>query len=174
MPAAGKCLINARDLGLSIKDWAESNLTKSMFKNPYEAAFKLVEAEFLMPIEEIGAREVDITKGQVLSFKARLKELNKNINTGSLFSNKFVESFWQTSHAGKKDPVIASVLRNMQGTDYNFRASTQLSTSLMKSLMDSIHKESVSRGILNEIGVVGSLQVKKAEKRMRELNLVKK
>ena len=170
MPAAGKCLINARDLGLSIKDWAESNLTKSMFKNPYEAAFKLVEAEFLMPIEEIGAREVDITKGQVLSFKARLKELNKNINTGSLFSNKFVESFWQTSHAGKKDPVIASVLRNMQGTDYNFRASTQLSTSLMKSLMDSIHKESVSRGILNEIGVVGSLQVKKAEKRMRELD----
>jgi len=52
--AVGACLINAKELGEEIKKWANLPKVKSTFRDPYEAALKLVETEFLMPLEEIG------------------------------------------------------------------------------------------------------------------------
>tara|TARA_R100000008_G_scaffold19771_1_gene10206 strand:- start:785 stop:3478 length:2694 start_codon:yes stop_codon:yes gene_type:complete len=149
---ASVCLPNARDLGKKIKKWAESPKVKQTFRDPYEAAMKLVESEFLMPLEEIGLRANDITKGQLRSYEHRLKELNTAISRGNL-GNAFVTSFWQTSHQGKKDPVIGSVLRNMQRSDFYFREQSSTNKNLMQGIMGSIEKESISRGIISKMGI---------------------
>ena len=97
MAATGKCLINARDLGLEIRKWSKLPKVKRTFKNPYEAAFRMVETEFLMNIEEIALRDVDITKGQVEAFKLRLRQLNERIDRGKLGSI-WATTMWQTAH----------------------------------------------------------------------------
>ena len=162
--AVGVCLPNARDLGKKIKKWAESPKVKETFRDPYEAAMKLVESEFLMPLEEIGLRANDITKGQLRSYEHRLKELNTAISRGNL-GNSFVTSFWQTSHQGKKDPVIGSVLRNMQRSDFYFREQSSTNKNLMQGIMGSIEKESISRGIISKMGIKTS-GVQKEMKRL--------
>ena len=149
---ASVCLPNARDLGKKIKKWAELPKVKATFRDPYEAAMKLVESEFLMPLGEIGLRNNDITKGQLRSYEHRLKELNTAITRGDL-GNAFVTSFWQTSHQGKKDPVIGSVLRNMQRSDFYFREQSSTNKNLMQSMMKSIENESIARGIISKMGI---------------------
>jgi len=163
--AAGVCLPNARDLGKEIKRWAQLPKVKATFRDPYEAAMKLVEAEFLMPLEEIGLRNNDITKGQLRSYEHRLKELNTAISRGDL-GNAFVTSFWQTSHQGKKDPVIGSVLRNMQRSDFYFREQSSTNKNLMQGMMGSIEKEAISRGIISKLGIKAS----GVQKEMRKLD----
>ena len=162
--AVGACLINAKELGEEIKKWANLPKVKSTFRDPYEAALKLVETEFLMPLEEIGLREQDITKGQLRSYQHRLKELNTSIDRGNL-DNTFSTSFWQTSHYGKKDPVIGSVLRNMQRSDFYFREQSSSNKNLMQSMMKSIENESISRGIISKMGIKTS-GVQKEMKRL--------
>ena len=162
--AAGVCLPNARDLGKEIKKWANLPKVKATFRDPYEAAMKLVESEFLMPLEEIGLRQNDITKGQLRSYEHRLKELNTAIAKGNL-GNAFVTSFWQTSHQGKRDPVIGSVLRNMERSDFYFREQSSSNKNLMQGIMGSIEKESISRGIISKMGIKTS-GVQKEMKRL--------
>ena len=117
---ANVCLPNALKLGEEIESWANSKKAKNTFKEPYSAAFRLVETEFLMSIQDIGARKTDITKGQLGSFKQRLTDLDALISKGTLDS-AFSTAFWQTSKFGKKDPVIGAVLREMQKSNFYFR-----------------------------------------------------
>jgi len=165
MAATGSCLINAKLLGDEIEKWVELPKTKATFRDPYEAAFKLVEAEFLMPLEQLGIRSADITQGQLSSFKSRLTELNQSIQRGDL-GNKFAVSFWQTSHYGKKDPVIGSVLRNMQRSDFYFREQTAFSKNHMQSITLDIEEVAKNRGIIQETGV----SLKQAQREARRLD----
>ena len=169
MAATGKCLINARDLGLEIKKWAKLPKVKKTFKNPYEAAFRLVETEFLMNMEEISLRDVDITKGQIEAFKLRLKQLNQNIDKGKL-GNVFATTFWQTSHHGKRDPVIGSVLRDAQKTEFFDKASLTTYKTLMQNMMKDIERESVDRDIISGRGVFAGFSTRKAQKEMRKMD----
>ena len=103
---ANVCLPNALKLAEEVESWANTKKAKNTFKEPYSAALRLVETEFLMSIQDIGARTTDITKGQLGSFKQRLTDLDRLISKGTLDS-AFSTSFWQTSKFGKKDPVIS-------------------------------------------------------------------
>ena len=151
MAATGKCLINARDLGLEIRKWSKLPKVEKTFKNPYEAAFRMVETEFLMNIEEIALRDVDITKGQVEAFKLRLRQLNENIDKGTL-GNIFATTMWQTSHYGKRDPVIGSVLSNAQRTEFYNKANMTNDKTLMHGVMKDIELEAIDRDLIKRPG----------------------
>lgn len=165
MAVAGKCLVNARNLGVEIESWANLPKVKRTFKNPYEAAFRLVETEFLMPLNDIALREVDVTKGQVESFKLRLKQLNESIDKGKL-GGTIATSMWQTSHYGKKDPVIGSVLRKSQKTEFYTKASFTTNKTLMQGIMKDIESESISRGIIDR----GGFSTRKAQREMKRMD----
>ena len=91
---ANVCLPNTKKLGEGILEWAEKAHVKKTFVNPYDAAFKLVESEFLMALPELSGRDVDITQGQLRSYKARLDALDGYIRDGSLgSSSKFAQFF---------------------------------------------------------------------------------
>ena len=107
---------NVQSLIEGIEEWAGKNKTRFFFKDPYEAALKLVESEFGAPLEDMIYNR-DMTKGQVGSFKSRLGELNNMVEKGQM-GNKFSQVFWQTSHMGKKDPIVGSVLRNMSRSTF--------------------------------------------------------
>ena len=165
MAASGVCLINASKLADEIFKWAKLPKVRATFKDPYAAALKLVEAEFLMGVEEIGVREVDITQGQLRSFKYRLKELNESISEGKLGSG-LATSFWQTSHYGKKDPVVGATIGNMQRTDFYKRSTDSANKTVIGVLMDGIKKEAISRGLVTEMG----LKVSGVQKKMKQLD----
>ncbi len=139
------------DIVKSIDDFAKSEKNKSYFKDPLEAAVKLFETEFKAGLDEV--RQVpDLTIGQASSFKARLKELSESVSKGQIDS-KFAQVFWQTSHLGKKDPVIGSVLRNMQRSGFYFRANELRDKNLVKSLFGSLMSESLNRGLSTKLGI---------------------
>jgi len=96
-----------------IDDWASSDIAKSNFRDGYDAALKLVDNIFQVDIETL--TQVPITDGKIEMYKSALKDLNNRIEKGTL-ANSFSTSFWQTSRFAKKDPVIASLLGNMQRT----------------------------------------------------------
>jgi len=162
---ANVCLVNAKSLGEEIVKWAEKPKVKAAFRNPYEAAFRMVDTEFLMSLDDIAARDVDITKGQLKMFKSRLSDLTESIEKGTL-DNKFATTFWQTSHYGKKDPIVGSVLRNMQLSNFYFRSNESNDKHLMREMLKSLENESISRGIVSRFGLMkGS-----AQKRMQQLD----
>ena len=162
---ANVCLPNALKLGEEIESWANSKKAKNTFKEPYSAAFRLVETEFLMSIQDIGARTTDITKGQLGSFKQRLTDLDRLISKGTL-DNAFSTSFWQTSKFGKKDPVIGSTLREMQKSNFYFREHESTDKRLMSDMMKSLEKEAAHRGYFKTTGVT----VKQAQKKIQGLD----
>ena len=55
-----------------IKKWAGKARNKSYFKDPYEAAIRILETETMAKFEEI--KHLPLTDGQVGSFGARLRE----------------------------------------------------------------------------------------------------
>jgi hypothetical protein len=162
---ADRCLINAKYLGDEIKKWAKLPKVKNTFRDPFAAAVKLVETEFLMPIQELGSRDTDITTGQLNSFKYRLKELNNAIDNGKI-DNKFATTFWQTSHYGKKDPIVGSILRNMQLSNFYFRENESSDKHLMQSMLGGLEKEAISRGLMDRMG----FSKRRAQKEMQRLD----
>ena len=105
----------------------------------------------------------DLTAGQASSYKARLKELSESARKGKI-DNKFAQVFWQTSHMGKKDPVIGSVLRNMQRSGFYFRANELRDRSIVNSLFRALREEAGIQGIAAKVGAG------RAEKRFKELD----
>tara|TARA_R110002167_G_scaffold18119_6_gene68337 strand:- start:302 stop:2992 length:2691 start_codon:yes stop_codon:yes gene_type:complete len=160
---ANVCLPNAKKMGEEIIKWSKSPLAKKTFRDPFEAALRLVNTEFLIPIEEIGLREVDITKGQLGSFKNRLAELDNLISRGTL-DNAFSTTIWQTSKFGKKDPVIGSVLRNMQLSNFYFREHESTDKSRMNSIMKNLEIESINSDLINNGGFTKGQAQKELQK----------
>jgi len=150
------------DIIESIDNFSKSKKNQSYFKDPLEAAVKLFETEFQAGMDEV--RQIpDLTIGQASSFKARLKELSDSVSKGQI-DGKFAQVFWQTSHLGKKDPVIGSVLRNMQRSGFFFRANELRDKNLVKSLFQSLKEESLSRGIKSKFSI------RNADKEMKKLD----
>lgn len=159
------CLPNTKKLGEKILEWVEKPFVKKTFTSPADAALRMVENEFLISLSELSGRNVDITKGQLSSFESRLKELNNNIADGSI-GNKFATFFWQSSHFGKKDPVIGAILRNMQMSNFHFRRHEAADKRLMQGLLDNLEKEAISLGIISKT----SMKFKQAQRQMQKLN----
>ena len=118
-----------------------------------------------MSIQDISARNVDITKGQLGSFKQRLTDLDRLISRGTL-DNSFSTAFWQTSKYGKKDPVIGAVLREMQKSNFYFREHESTDKRLMSDLMKSLEESAGIKGYFQTSGVTA----KQAQKKIQSLD----
>ncbi len=153
---------NVESLIDGIEEWAGKNKTKFFFKDPYEAALRLVESEFGAPLEDM-VHNRDMTKGQVSSYKSRLNELNNQVERGQL-GNKFSQVFWQSSHMGKKDPVIGSVLRNMSRSTFYQQEGVLRHGNLINAMMKSVEAEATDRGLKSKLGI------RNARKQMEELD----
>ena len=140
-----------KELLKEITDWSEKATTRSYFKDPYAAAIRIAESETMAKFNEI--KHLPLTAGQVGSFKARLKELSRNVETGSLDS-KFAQFFWQTSHLGKKDPIIGSILKNMQYSSFVFRNNELNDRNLAKDILMNVKEEAGIEGLGSKIGVI--------------------
>ena len=134
-----------------ITTWSEKATTRSYFKDPYAAAIKLAESETMAKFKEI--KHMPLTAGQLGSFKARLKELSRSVENGSLDS-KFAQFFWQSSHLGKKDPIVGSILKNMQYSSFVFRNNELNDRNLAKDILTNIRDEAGSRGLGGKLGML--------------------
>ena len=127
-----------------IESWAEKNSTRELFNDPYEAAFRLVESNFFVSLDNLKYVR-DLTPGKVKSYLARLTELTTKIQSGDL-DNNFAKFMWQGSHYGAKDPVIGRLLNDMQKTQFTNRANDVADKSDMKAIIDALKNESINRG----------------------------
>jgi len=127
-----------------IEGWAEKNSTKEIFNDPYEAAFRLVESNFFVSLDNLKYVQ-DLTPGKVRSYLARLTELTTKVRSGDL-DNNFAKFMWQGSHYGAKDPVIGRLLNDMQKTQSTNRSNDVADKSDMKAIIDALKDESIVRG----------------------------
>ena len=127
-----------------IESWAEKNTTKQIFNDPYQAAFRLVESNFFVGLDNLKYVR-DLTPGRVKSYLARLTELTTKVKQGDL-DNSFAKFMYQSSHYGVKDPVIGKVLNDMQKTQFTNRSNDVSDKSDMKAVMDGLKEESIARG----------------------------
>ena len=135
-----------------ITDWAGTARNKSYFKDPYEAAIRILETETMAKFEEI--KHLPLTAGQVGSFGARLRELTRNVESGSL-DNKWAQTFWlPTTQQGKKDPVVGSILMQMQHSSFIFRHNELRDRNLAKDILVNIKEEAGVVGLGNKLGVM--------------------
>ena len=134
-----------------ITSWSEKATSRSYFRDPYSAAIKLAESETMAKFKEI--KHMPLTAGQIGSFKARLKELTKSVENGSLDS-KFAQFFWQSSHLGKKEPIVGSLLTRMQYSSFNFRSNELNFNNLNKDIAINLRDEAGSRGLGGKIGMM--------------------
>jgi len=149
----------------SIKDWSQKELNKNYFADAYEAAFKLVESEFGMSIKTL-ENNPELTAGQVGAFKARLRNLSNNVRRGSVEAN-YAELFFRPgSGFGKKDPVIGTLLRDMQRSGFQFRSNEMRDKTLQKSLLESLAKESASRSKSS----IDGINLWRAQKKINKLD----
>jgi hypothetical protein len=135
-----------------ITDWAGKARNKSHFKDPYEAAIRILETETMAKFEEI--KHLPLTAGQVGSFGARLRELTRNVESGSL-DNKWAQTFWlPTTQQGKKDPVVGSILMQMQHSSFIFRHNELRDRNLAKDILVNVKEEAGVVGLGNKLGVM--------------------
>ena len=154
-----------RELLNVIEDWSKSEKTSSQMKNPYEAALRLAERDFLIDLEYLkydNNKEI-LTKGRLNSFKKTLSNLNKKIDNGTLDGN-FAQYFWQTSHYGRQDPVIGSYLKAMQNSSFTFRKNELRDRNSLKQVMMALEEEGKIRGLSTRYGV------KNAQRHLRKLD----
>jgi hypothetical protein len=133
-----------RDLTTGIEVWAESQKSKSLYNDPFEAAMKMVRTNFSMDLKHLRYVE-DLTPGQVKSFLARLKELTTNVEGGNL-DNNFAKLFYQTSHYGPKDPVVGNLLNDMQQSQFKFNANEVQDRTIIKTIHTALREVARDRG----------------------------
>ena len=127
-----------------IESWAEKNTTKQIFNDPYQAAFRLVESNFFVGLDNLKYVR-DLTPGRVKSYLARLTELTTKVKQGDL-DNSFAKFMYQSSHYGVKDPVIGKVLNDMQKTQFTNRSNDVSDNSDLKAMHNYLKEESIARG----------------------------
>ena len=132
---------NFQELIRGIKKWAESDINRDYFSDPYEAAFKMVETEFHgMDIKTL-EHNPELSAGQVGSYKSRLRELSNNIRNGSL-ETKWLETWWRPATGfAAKDPVVGQLLKDMQRSGFHFRANEMRDTTLFNGILSNLKNE---------------------------------
>jgi len=149
----------------TIDNWSKSNLSRKQMNNPYEAAFRLAERDFLVELDTLkyDTNSEILTKGRLNGFKKTLKLLNQNIKSGKLDS-QFAQYFYQTSHYGAKDPVIGGYLKDMQNSSFHFRKNELRDRNRFKEIIMSLQKDAGINSMLGKLGY------RAAQKRMTKLD----
>ena len=153
MPSVNCGLVNPNypDLLKGIKKWANSSKAKKLYVDPYEAAFRLAENDFLIPLDTLQNAD-SLTKGQVKSFIGRLRQYTDKVESGKL-DNEFFKYFWQSSHYGKKDPSIGQFLNNAQQSGFKFRTNEVRDKTLVRKIMKALEKEAIMSGLTSKFGI---------------------
>ena len=143
---------NFKSLLSGIEEWAADSKTRKYIKDPHEAAFHFAESEFLIPLDKLMyLPKGELTPGQIGSFKGRLSEMIGNIEKGQV-GGDLSTWFFQTSKYGKKDPVIGSLLNNMQKSSFKFRANELENKSLFKDVVSNLDKYAEELGFTSKMG----------------------
>ena len=129
-----------RDLLKGIKKWATTGKTPELFNDPYDAALKLVDRSFNSNIKYLKYRD-DVTPGKVSDTLSRLYELSDSVDKGKLGANWTAETFFASSHYGKKDPIIGQILGDFQRTSQNDQKNQLRDKDLMKQVMTSLKED---------------------------------
>ena len=149
----------------TIDNWSKSNLSRKQMNNPYEAAFRLAERDFLVELDTLkyDTNSEILTQGRLNGFKKTLKTLNNNIKSGRL-DGQFAQYFYQTSHYGAKDPVIGGYLREMQNSSFFFRKNELRDKNRFKEIITSLQKDAGINSMLGKLGY------RAAQKKMTKLD----
>ena len=137
-----------------IKKWAGSERTVRNLKDPMEAVFRLAKTDFKADLKHL-MYDTDtqfLTKGAAKEFNIRLKQLNTNIEKGSM-AEDYARFFWQSSHYGKKDPVIGSYLRDMQRSSFEFRSNEINDKGRFKEIVTSLTDYAKNLGLSDRYGL---------------------
>ena len=137
-----------------IKKWAGSARTMKNMKDPMEAVFRLAKTDFKADLKHL-MYDTDtqfLTKGAAKEFNIRLKQLNTNIEKGSM-AEDYARFFWQSSHYGKKDPVVGSYLRDMQRSSFEFRSNEINDKGRFKEIVTSLTDYAKNLGLSDRYGL---------------------
>ena len=137
-----------------IKKWAGSERTVRNLKDPMEAVFRLAKTDFKADLKHL-MYDTDtqfLTKGAAKEFNIRLKQLNTNIEKGSM-AEDYARFFWQSSHYGKKDPVVGSYLRDMQRSSFEFRSNEINDKGRFKEIVTSLTDYAKNLGLSDRYGL---------------------
>jgi len=140
-----------------IEKWAGSARTVKNLKDPMEAVFRLAKTDFKMDLKHLmyDTNTQWLTKGAAREFNIRLKQLNTMIENGSI-GGEFAQFFWQSSHYGKKDPVIGSYLRDMQRSSFEFRSNELNDRGRFKEIVSSLTDYAKNLGLSDRYGLKNS------------------
>ena len=140
-----------------IEIWASESRTVKNMKDPMEAAFRLAKTDFKMDLRHLmyDTNSEWLTKGAAKEFKRRLKQLNTKIEDGSI-GGEFAQFFWQSSHYGRKDPVIGSYLRDMQSSSFEFRSNEINDRGRFKEIVTSLTDYAKNLGLSDRYGLKNS------------------
>jgi len=140
-----------------IEKWAGSARTVKNLKDPMEAVFRLAKTDFKMDLKHLmyDTNTQWLTKGAAKEFNIRLKQLNTMIENGSI-GGEFAQFFWQSSHYGKKDPVIGSYLRDMQRSSFEFRSNELNDRGRFKEIVSSLTDYAKNLGLSDRYGLKNS------------------
>ena len=150
-----------RTLLVGLDKWRNSSKANKIFNDPSEAALKLAKTNFSIDLKNLRYVK-DLTMGQVKSYLARLDELTSKVNEGKLDSN-FAQFFYQSSHYGAKDPVIGTLLNDMQASQFKFQSNEVQDRTLIKNLHETLREEALDRGFQKS-------SLNKAERNSKKLN----
>jgi len=137
-----------------IKKWAGSARTMKNMKDPMEAVFRLAKTDFKADLKHL-MYDTDtqwLTKGAAREFNIRLKQLNTNIENGSI-GGDYARFFWQSSHYGKKDPVVGSYLRDMQRSSFEFKSNEINDKGRFKEIVTSLTEYAKNLGLSDRYGL---------------------
>ena len=159
MPAVNCSGLNPHFLKLvdDIEIWAGSSRTRKNLKDPMEAVFRLAKTDFNMDLKHLmyDTTTLHLTKGSGQEFIRRLGSLNTKIENGSI-GNDFSQFFWQSSHFGRKDPVIGSYLKDMQKSSFEFRSNELNDRGRFKSITTSLIEYAKNLGLSDRYGLKNS------------------
>ena len=154
----GKSLLKA------VEYWANDKETLKHIKDPYEAAMRLFERDFYVPMEFAIYDDNNsgfLTNGRIQMFTKELYKLNDRIKSGDIS----LKSFWSGSALGKKDPAVGYTIGALQKVSNSDRKRT-LETE--RKVTDIIESLKIAGGI---DGVWSKAKFEQAKKQYRKLDL---
>ena len=154
----GKKLVDA------IEYWANDKETLKHIKDPYEAALRLFERDFYVPLEYAIYDDNNsgfLTNGRIQMFATELYKLNDRIKSGDIS----LKGFWTGSALGKKDPAVGYTIGELQKVSNNDRKRLLETERKVNDIFQSLK---IAGGI---DGVWSKAKYESALKKYRKLDL---
>tara|TARA_R100001594_G_scaffold49199_1_gene82116 strand:- start:2866 stop:5658 length:2793 start_codon:yes stop_codon:yes gene_type:complete len=164
MPKDCERLKKGKKLVKAIEYWANDKQTLKHIKDPYEAAFRLFERDFYVPLQYAIYDDSGggfLTNGRINMFAKELYKLNESVASGDIS----LKNFWSGSALGRKDPAVGFTIKELERVTRNDRKRSVESTNKYREILDSLK---VAAGI---DGVFDKNKLRRAQNEYRKLDL---